>query len=189
MSGKNDQNDIRGGEPAKPLRNDIKPPKPPSNPPVVSVYSLIRNDVWSAFHEFSIEYGVLCGLRDMDREKSKEFKEARARAVAFAVQFYLKVIDNFPDTFAELIRQDEERMSEQELSMYGNETDNYRELMRRIVHGSLNEKKKRFDIFRPNIPQVAFIASYMSRFLNVSGISAIEGRIEEQEKRPFSYGG
>lgn len=155
-----------------------------TKPPIVSVYSLIRNDIWSAFHEFSIEFGVMCGLRNMDKDMSKEFVRASARAVAYAVQFYQKIAYNFPDTFALLDQQDQG--DGQDIEKFGTQTANYLELMRRITNGIVDEKGKA-QKFKPNFMHISFMSSYMARFLHTSGISSIEGRFDD-ERDQFAYG-
>jgi hypothetical protein len=156
--------------------------------PVISTYTLIKNDVWSAYHEFTTEYGVLCGLRDMNKEGNKDYKTAKARAIAFSVQFYGKVVNNFPKTFEAIKVKNAEMYDEERIKQYGDDVENYLELMRRITVG-VPDKKGRFQRFSPNFAHLSLLLDFMSKFLTASGISHIEGRFQSEGDDMYKYGG
>jgi hypothetical protein len=156
--------------------------------PVMATYSLIKNDIWDAYHQFNTEFGVMVGLRDMDRERSKEYKLARARALTFAAQFHGKIINNFPDVWNTIRAQDKNRYSEERIKEYGDDVSNYLELLNRVKVG-IQDKKGNYNKYKPVYSHIAFLEGFMSRFLYVAGITKIEGMYKApEEKSIHGYG-
>lgn len=156
--------------------------------PVMATYSLIKNDIWDAYHQFNTEFGVMIGLRDLDRERSKEYKLARARALTFAAQFHGKIINNFPDVWNTIKEQDKVRYSIERIKEHGDDVDNYFELMRRIKMG-IQDKKGNYNHYKPVFSHISFLENFMSRFLYVAGITKIEGMYKAPEEQSIhGYG-
>ena len=149
--------------------------------PVMATYSLIKNDIWDAYHQFNTEFGVMVGLRDMDRERSKEYKLARARALTFAAQFHGKIINNFPQVWNALRNQDKQRYTEERLKQYGDDVSNYLELINRVKVG-VQDKKGNYNKYKPVYSHIAFMENFMSRFLYAAGITKIEGMYKAPEE-------
>lgn len=166
--------------------------------PVFSQYSQIRWDIYDIFHRFTEEMGVMYGLQDLERTRSKDYKDSRARAIAYAVQFYSKAAHQFPETMK--LIQDEDRafkrydnagndITKEYLDAYGDVVKNYYELMRRVTNGVLKDSKKdKWERFTPNMRHFSFLNDFMGRFMHASGIGSIEGRYQD-EKNEFGYGG
>jgi len=154
----------------------------------MATYSLIKNDIWDAYHQFNTEFGLMIGLRDMDRERSKEYKLARARALTFAAQFHGKILNNFPEVWATIKKQDKEIYTSERIEEFGDDVDNYIALITRIKVG-IQDKKGNFSRYKPVFAHINILEQFMSRFLYVSGITKIEGMYKAPEEQSIhGYG-
>ena len=161
--------------------------------PIVSHYSQIRGDVWDAYHQFTMIFAHMVGLEQVQKINGKEYRNYKAQAVDFALQFYGKVMNSFPQTWVIMEAEEEKDMLatydkesvERYLKGKGSFVDNYKELMKRFTYGDPVANKKGEIIKRVthvvSRSELAFLLEVMNQFVYHSGISKIEGRFSDKE--------
>lgn len=188
---------------------EVIPPRPPINaedviqervkntfekkkveePPVISTYNQVKFDIYMLFQDFSKAYGSYKALERIGRA-GKELKQYESLMTSYSLQFHGLVESGWDKTKLRMKNYDRRLMGEQVVAKYGDLWTRFVRICYAANDGGhlFDPEKYKYKPYYFDKPDFSLANIAISRFLQFSGITAIEGRFQD-EKSEFGYGG
>jgi len=189
-------------EPAKPdfgltdevvaLREQKRNNKKGDQAPVISTYNQVKFDIYNLFQEFSKAFGSFKALESINRIGSKEARHYAQIMTSYALQFHSLVDSGWGDTKKRMLDNDLLVLGVDVCNKHGDIWFRFNKLCLAANDGGalLNPDKYVYSPIKFTPENFSLINGAISRFLQFSGITAIEGRfIDDDDSKQFNYGG